>query len=151
MAKIYSKESNFESNYGGGFISDAQYITECLCVLRAKKDKLPLGHKFWQQPYWSKFYRVQIPAANKLLNQYPAVVIINALRDRRCWKIESLRAKWLLEPLLKEKMLEYEAQKKTTLKTTMDKTSTVQKPRQKSGKQSILNKLRELDNDKTGI
>jgi hypothetical protein len=44
---------------------------------------------------WSKFYRDQIGTANKLLKEYPAEAIINALNSRDAYSIYSLRAPFL--------------------------------------------------------
>lgn len=101
MPENRSNKSNFQSSFGGGFVSPAQYITEQICSKIAKKKSSELPPKFWKLPAWEKFFRQQIPAANKLLKKYPYQVIVAALRDKRMWWLESLRAPQFL-PILDE-------------------------------------------------
>jgi hypothetical protein len=148
MAEKRSDKSCFLSNYDGGFISSAQYITECLCVLIAKQKRVELRDKFWNEPYWSKLFRSQIPTANKLLKSHPPEVILAALRDKRCKKIQSLRANWLLQPILKEKQKEYDVKEAQSTGTNIrKKTSTTDKPAKRTGgkNKSLFSKLKEND------
>lgn len=143
MAKERTEKSKYPSRYGGGWVSQAQYITECLCYLIAKNEKKELKDNFWKNDYWNRIFKTQIPAANQLLKTYPIEVILAALRDKRCWKLKSLRAAWCLEPILKEKKIEYDRKEKNI--KTMEKTPTDKKPRSKQkNKKTTLNKLRNL-------
>ena len=146
MAKNRTNASRFPSNYGGGWISSAQYITECLCVLIAKRERTELFEHFWNKDPWKTIFRRQIALANKLLKQYPPEVILAVLRDQRCWKLRSFGANWLLKPLLIQKQREYDiqiAQQPTNQLTT---TSTTQKPRHIStGKKSLFSRLKEIE------
>lgn len=148
MAKQWTSNSRYKSNFGDGqelFVTPAQYLTECLCVLIARHDKVMLVPQFWKYSPWDKLFMQQIPTANSLLDEYPPEVILSALRDRRCWNIRSFRAKYILIPVLKDKMAEYEAQMKLVEESVMTKTATDQKPRKPMGSKSILSKLKELD------
>jgi len=148
MAKSRSEYSRFPSRYGGGNVTAGQYITECLCCLIARQQKKELGDQFWQKAPWDKVFRTQIPAAMELLSRYHPNVIIASLRDRRCWKIQSLRAKWLLEPILKEKDAEYRIQI-TAPQVIMEKTSTIQQPRHSVvKKKSLITLLKEVENER---
>lgn len=144
MAKNRSDNSRFPSNKGGGWVSAAQYITECLCILIARQQKKQLGDQFWLNSPWDKIFKQQIPAAASLLKEYHPNVIIAALRDRRCWKIRSLRARYMLDPILKEKAAE-QAVKDAAPVVIMEKMRTVQAPRQHQGKKSIIALLKEGD------
>ena len=146
MAKDRSEQSRFPSHYGGGWISAAQYLTECLCFLIARQQKKQLGERFWTQPYWARVFREQIPAANELLNEYSPGVILATLRDKRCWKIRSLRARYLLNPILQEKAAA-QAVKDAAPVVVMEKTETVQKSRPIKGKKSIVALLKESENE----
>jgi len=146
MATNRTESSRFPSNYGGGWVTPAQYITECLCVLIAKRERKDLTDNFWNNEPWNKIFVRQVGLAGKLLKQYPAEVILATLRDRRCWKINSFGAKWLLTPLLNEKQKEYDAQQVQKPETPMKKTSTVQKPRRiTTGKKSLFPQLKEAE------
>ncbi len=150
MAKERTDKSRFPSRYDGGWVSNAQYLTECLCVLIAKNEKKELFDNFWQKEPWTAIFRRQVPLAVKLLQIYDADIILAAMRDRRCWKMRSFGAKWLLEPLLKEKQRQYDAkaivQKNTT---TLTDTSTTKRPRRpvstKAGKKSLFTQLKNID------
>jgi hypothetical protein len=82
-------------------IHDAQYITEYICLNKARSEGVDLQTKFWEAPKWEKFYRSQIPAANSLLKQYSAIAIVKALKTIKGKRVFSLRAKFLI-PLIEE-------------------------------------------------
>lgn len=147
MPENRTEKSRFTSRYGGGFISEAQYITECLCFLIARQEKKQLCERFWQYAPWDHIFRNQIPAANALLAEYPASVIIAMLRDKRCWKLKSLRARSLFNHILREKMNEYTV-KENAPKALMEKTETVQASRQRKGK-SLISILRESEKNES--
>lgn len=145
MAQNRSEDSRYPSNYGGGWVTPAQYLTECLCVLIAKNEKTGLLDNFWNQEPWTTIFRRQVPLAVKLLKEYPAEVILAAMRDRRCWKMRSFGARFMLDPLLKQKDRERKAKEAQQSGTTMTKTSTVQKPQRiRRGKKSLYSKLKDL-------
>jgi len=147
VAKDRSQASRFPSRYGGGWVSPSQYITECLCVLIAKHERTELFDRFWLQEPWKAIFRRQAPLAIKLLKKHPAEVILATLRDRRCWKIHSFGANYLLKPLLTQKQREYDAQKSQQTDTEFVNTSTVQKPRRiLTGKKSLFHQLKEAEN-----
>jgi predicted RNA-binding protein with PIN domain len=146
MATNRTTASRFESRYGGGFVTPAQYITECLCVLIARSNRKELQDNFWNDDEWRKTFRYQVTLANRLLKKYPPEVILATLRDRRCWKVKSFGANWLLGPILKEKQQEHDAQVAQQSETVRTKTSTVQKPRRVStGKKSLFTQLKEAE------
>jgi hypothetical protein len=138
MAKQRTDTSRYPSNYGGGWISESQYLTECLCVLIAKQEGKGLEDRFWQKEPWTRIFRRQVPLVLALLKEYPSKVILNALRDRRCWKIRSFGAKWLLEPLLKQYKRTYDAEIMQQSNKIMTRTSTTQTPRRSPNKKKSL-------------
>ncbi len=149
MATNRTEPSRFPSRYGGGWVTDAQYITECLCVLIAKKDRKELFDQFWNKEPWKAVFRRQVPLAVKLLKKHPPEVVLATLCDRRCWKIHSFGANWLLKPLLTEKQCEYDAQQVQQSTSELVNTSTVQKPRRiLTGKKSMFHLLKEAENGK---
>jgi len=111
MAEKYTKKSRYQSRYSPGkYVTAAQYIVEIMCEKNAARDGRDLPAKFWSLPEWAKFFRNQIPAANKLLDKYHAEAIIAALRDKKTWSCYSLRAPFLIPHIEKQqKILEGKA------------------------------------------
>ena len=145
MAKSWSKKSKYKSNYGGGYVTPAQYLIECLCVLIAKRDKIQLPDKFWKEPVWAQIFQYQSKHIKTLLKTYPHPVILDTLRDRRCWKLRSFGAKWLLIPILKAKLKVFDAKETTHATMILTKPKVDQPPRKPMGKKTALTRLKELD------
>lgn len=143
MTKKRTNKSQYPSRYSpGGWVSAPQYITELICEKKAQKDQKELPIKFWEIKEWRNYYRYQITLANKLLKEFPADVIIAALKDNRCWKTYSLRAP-LLHGIIEEK-------NRSVLKRESEANYDVSekdniKHKSSNNKQSIISKLRELD------
>ncbi len=95
MKKLYKSKYLADEN-----ISPAQYLTEVICERIAKKERIPLGPKFWQKDEWRKIFIRQIVAANKLLIKYKVTEIIQALNHPRGRWISSLGAKKQIEQIL---------------------------------------------------
>lgn len=145
MSNKKTDKCKFKSRYGGGYLSSSQYIMEIFCENIAKQKGATLPDQFWKVEPWAKLFRQQIPAAVSLVKEYPVEVVSATLRDNKiCKKMSSLRANWLLEPVLKEKYEEWKFKNKE-VKEEMKKTSTMEKPRGglESGK-SLLEQLKEL-------
>lgn len=112
MANDKTKKSQYQSRYGGGYITAAQFITELICEHNAKATKRELTQFFWNDEIWAKDFKAQLVHANRLLKTYDPAVIITVLQSNilRYKRLTSLGAKWLLDPLFKaeqkkEKML----------------------------------------------
>jgi hypothetical protein len=139
MIKYISKYSN------GKEVSEAQYITEIICENKAKKDKTDIHYRFWLSKEWSSYYRNQIGSAHKLLAKYNAIVIIRALKNPKAAKIYSLRAPHLIPIIeLEQTKLEQENTKQTI---DLIRPEVVKFSSQKTGKQNILSKLKDIDNE----
>lgn len=147
MAKVQSDESRYESRYGGGFITPAQYIAEVMCERVAKKNKKDLPIKFWNLPAHKRNFMVTILAANALLKLYHPKAIIAALRKSPT--VYSLRAPWLDAIIQEEqeKLDKFVEEVSTTPSPSPAKDiDTSEKPRESFvSQQSTLNKLRGLD------
>ena len=94
MPKELTEKSCYESAYGGGAISPAQYLTEVICARISKRDNKELPVKFWNNPIWAKVFKQQIAAANSLLKKYLMKSIMDALAKEKT--AYSLRAPWLV-------------------------------------------------------
>lgn len=134
----------FKSLYGSNYVTDAQYLTEQFCVHVAKQSQEDLIDKFWKLPKWTKFFKQQIVAANKLLKEYSIDSVLEALRDNRSKKVYSLRA-----PFFKAIVLEYQLKRQLILslpKILVEVKSGVENtlPRQPYGTPTLLSKLKNL-------
>lgn len=149
MAQERSDNSRYESRYGGGFVTPAQYIAEIMCERAAKKDKKDLPVKFWNLPTWKRTFMTQVLAANSVLKLYSPKAIIAALR--RAPTVYSLRAHWL-DPIMQEEQAKVESyeskmeQAAPVAEVTPAMPVKIEKPRESfSTEKSKLKKLRELD------
>lgn len=148
MAKQRTEKSRFPSRFAEGtYVSGPQYVTELFIEIYYRQSHKDLPPKFWELPELSRLYRSQIPAAVKLTRDYPTEVVIRTLRDKRVnWRIKSLRATWLLEPILKEKLAEYNGeQERLKNAPTIEKGDTLSQPQVIKGKEGIVSKLRALE------
>jgi hypothetical protein len=134
--KYLSKYSN------GKYVSAAQYITELICENKARKDRLDLHYKFWTQKSWMAFFRNQIASAHKLLKQYEAKAIINAIKDDRASKIYSLRAPHLIS-IIEEKQSSLSLQN-TDLTININRNNKTFRQKKEQTK-NIVSKLKELE------
>lgn len=152
MAENKSDASKYQSEFGGGFITSAQYITELVCKNIAKKKKLKLTDHFWADPMWTKDYQWQIICAAKLLKVYHPSVIIAALKDPQIsYKIISLGAVKSIKPALDKMQAEHLRKLENLIKEgesapQVNEDSANQKPQRafSTKKGDILNKLKGL-------
>ena len=144
MAKKRTEKSKYPSRYSpNGWVHAAQYITELICEKKAQIDKKELPLKFWELKEWLKFYRYQIPLANKLIKEYGEHVIISALRDKRMWKTYSLRS-----PFLKNVIEEYKNKQELAMKIAKEVEYDFSEKKtfeSSNKKKSIISKLRDLE------
>lgn len=146
MVKERSESCCYQSNFGGGFVTAPQYLIECLCFLVARKDKIQLVNRFWTQPRWAKHFRWQVKPVNELLKIYSSEVILDALRDRRCWNIASFGNKSKLLPIIQEKQIvcDTKMQRIMQLETPIcGDTTSKPRPPNKMSKKSIFSMLKE--------
>ncbi len=104
MANERTQKNCYESRYGGGYINAANFLVELICEKIASKRKTKLPQKFWKHSDWTSTYKNQILHAHKLVKTYPVKVITEALKDYRAKKIYSLGARFILVPLIEEKL-----------------------------------------------
>ena len=137
MDKYISKYSNGKS------VSAAQYITELICENKARIDKKDLHYRFWHNKEWASFYKSQIFTAHRLLKKHSAKAIILAIKDKKCYRVYSLRSKFLT-PVIKnyEKTLS-----KQNKDVTIDLDRTKSTYKQHKNTKNILSKLRDLEDE----
>lgn len=104
MANKRTNTHCYESKYGGEYINAANFLVELICEKIASKRRVKLPQKFWKHSDWTSTYKNQILHATRLIKAYPVKVITEALKDYRAKKIYSLGAKFILVPLIEEKL-----------------------------------------------
>lgn len=138
----------YPSKYSNGKeVTAAQYIVEMICERIAKRNKKDLHYRFWISKEWEKEYKGQIASAHKLLQKYDFSDIVNALKSTDGIKIYSLRAPHLSDIIDKTISIR---QNQPAMKTKNIERNLLNKGITKSNKNTILDKLKELDNGITG-
>jgi hypothetical protein len=150
LGKAFSDKSRFLSQYGNGYISGPQYLSELICSRKAKVLKnSDLPAHFHQLDEWKKEFRSQIPSAVKLLKQFSIKAILRALDRWECKKTYSLRSPFLLRYIVEEQgkvIIEDEAKQLAAEQPILDvpPADVNEKPREpfkNKEKGSIWNKL----------
>jgi hypothetical protein len=142
MAENRSNSSRYESRYGGGWITPAQFLAEVMCERSAKSNNIDLPPKFWNLPTWKKEFLKQLSFANKLISKYEPALISKALRTPQGKKLFSLGANWLKDILEKES--------KKNKKADIEKVQEANKlPTRQNyiSRKSIFSRLKDIDNE----
>ena len=97
------KTQIFQSKYGGGNVTPAQYIIELICTKKAfmSKSKQTLSHKFWSDPEWATFFKRSLRQVHKILRSYEALAVVGALNDPKSGMKWSLYSEFMIN-LIKE-------------------------------------------------
>lgn len=143
MGKNYTEKSGFPSQYGAGFISPAQYLTEKLCVKIARLQKRDLPDHFWELPEWNKLFRRHIVEANKLLKKYNTSVILLAMKDKLVWNMTSFCFPPFKKLLEKYKNIEQPTILELPIKDSLED-KIVDSMRPSFGKSTSISKLKGL-------
>lgn len=149
MAKRRTEKSCYESKYGGGWITAAQWLAEKAC--EREEGRETLGTEFWKLKPWDAVYRREATHANTLLRRFAVQAITNAWESPGGRRVRTLGAPFFVA------MVEKEDRRLKTQTDSLNKiqlppaTNTLETPRpvKRSGK-SILEKLRDAtkQNDK---
>jgi hypothetical protein len=127
VPKLPTNNSKFPSRYSPNvFVTAAQYICEFVCENAARKQKKDLPIKFWEIPYWGKYFRAEIKTINDLLTTYPEYLIIRVLRENP--KIISLRPPWVKDIIEQESLIVKKQKLETEIKE-INKKLTIESPR----------------------
>lgn len=149
MAQNKSEKSPYQSRYGAGWITAAQWLAENMCARFARSQGEDLPNRFWTSPYWEKKFKLQMKHANELLREFSAEEIVTALRHPDARRIYSLGLKSVIVPILKEIQKKNKIQEKLQVKTEVEPlivSAEGAKLRPSfSYKKNFLQKLRELD------
>jgi len=94
LAKQETDKSKYKTRYAvDTYVTAAQYIAELILESCAVNEKTILPFKFWNTKKWHQLFIYQCMLANKLLKQYTATQLIDAIRKTK--GITSLRNPYL--------------------------------------------------------
>lgn len=79
------------------WITQAQFLTEMLCINIAAKKGIRLEGRFWLTKEWKAIFAGQVVSANKLLKVWEFDIILNFLKNNK-W-ITSLRPKFVIDKI----------------------------------------------------
>lgn len=99
MADKKTDKCQYESQYGGGWITAAQRLAELACERKASLKDETLNPLFWKNEPWTAQFRQQITHANRLLKEFEVAAILAALRNPQARKVHSLGAPFF-KPLI---------------------------------------------------
>jgi hypothetical protein len=138
--------TKYPSKYSNGkLVSAAQYITEVICEKKAKLNKEDLHAKFWLTKKWAAYYRNQIATANKMVKTYDPKAVVRALNNPKAAKIYSLRAPHLVAIIEQEQ--DQLLNENTAISKPLDRSDKNTYRKNNKTSQSILSKLKDIDND----
>lgn len=107
-----------ESKYGGGLITNAQYLAEIVTARYVYKHLNCVPDKFWQETEWKKHYKTQIIAANGLLKIYSIESILDVINSNKYSWSYSLNIKSIKDELA----IRHEVHQKTSKVQTITET-----------------------------
>lgn len=140
-----SDKSRFASRYGGGWVTQVQYLAEAMCGRMAAKDRQSLPMKFWGDKKWKKPFLTQMHFARKALNKFSIHAIMRAMRTDRGRQAYSLGAPFLVS-LIEQAQKELDLLARNQVEPPAEIPSTTQAPRPSfAAKPSVLNRLRGID------
>jgi len=150
MAENRTDKSCFQSKFGGGWISPGQFLAEIMSERFALSNGERLPHRFWNDPYWLKKFKLQIKHANELLKKYPIEPILRALEHKDLKRVYSFGLKSVIIPIIEREQRKINNAKLAGNVISVEEEEKVidvtKKPRQTfSSSGNKLNKLRELE------
>ena len=137
-------DNKYQSKYGAGAITPAQYIIEKICEKKAQISKQTLTYKFWKQPEWAIFFKRHLRQVHALLRKYDAAAIINAFSEQESGMKWSLNTPFMLDIIKKQQKKLNKAKKRTLTDEEimqMDKLKTGKQTRRPSLNHNMLDVL----------
>ncbi len=144
-------ERPYESRFGGGRFTAAQFLAEGMVERQARRKGLHLPQKFWDDPRYMPDFVKQIVFANQLLKIYEIKSIFRALpvAERQTHVLSRVQID-TLHPLIQyeQRNLLQEQREAAERPNSPPTTPTVPEPPRpvlvSAGKHSIVSKLREF-------
>jgi hypothetical protein len=142
-----SNIKKYRSPSTGDLCTSAQYVAEIICQKAAHHEKAgTLPYKFWNLPKWKKLYIRQVSLANKLIKEYGEESVIKFVKSSAGKKTISLGARNVKKEIEKIKYALDNAPKHDTIQVS-ENTTLEFKPRKPFGSKTLLNRLKEIEND----
>lgn len=123
------------------FIRGDQYLAELMCERQALRDKVYLKPKFWNEPAWTKEFRLQLKHAKYYLNLYSITAVLAALKHRKAAKLFSLGLKSVLEPLVVSEQARLDV---TPTKVVTESIDVTERPRPTFQGNTLKSKLKDM-------
>lgn len=140
----------YKSPSTGDFCTPAQYVAEIICQRCATHEKAgTLPYKFWNLPKWKKIYIRQVSLANKLIKEYGEEPVIKFVKSSSGKKTISLGARNVKKDIEKIKYTLDNSAKHVTIEVTQPEVSEF-KPRKSFGTKTLINRLKEIENEHNG-
>lgn len=130
-----------QSEYNDKELTKPQLLAERMCQRMAKKQKLPLTYRFWQNAEWKKIYQWQVVKASMLLKEYAFEEIIRALANPRAAFIYSFGSKSLWKPYLESARKMIATERSSAITMVVDESSISAKPVAKPARKNLLMEL----------
>jgi hypothetical protein len=147
MAKQRTEQSKYKSPSTGDFCTPAQYVAEIICQKQATHEKAgTLPYKFWNLPKWKKIYIRQVSLANKLIKEYGEEPVIKFVKSSSGKRTISLGARNVKKEIEKIKYTLDNAPKRATIEA-VESEPLVFTSRKSFGKQTLFNRLKEIENE----
>lgn len=156
MTQKNENTKKFKSCSTGELCTAAQYVAEIVCMRRREREnKGSLAFKFWNKAQKDE-YQTQIRAANTIINRYSEKALlhyINSPSGKRTYSLGYLNKtknfvvinKFVKEGIEKSlNIIEEEAKK---VKKVVNADNMIFKPRARTNSNSLLSKLRKIDNE----
>lgn len=140
----------YKSPSTGDFCTPAQYIAEIICQRCATHEKAgTLPYKFWNLPKWKKIYIRQVSLANKLIKEYGEEPVIKFVKSSSGKKTISLGARNVKKEIEKIKFTLDNSPKRVTIEVIQPEVAEF-KPRKSFGTKTLINRLKEIENEHNG-
>lgn len=140
----------YRSPSTGDLCTSAQYIAEIICQRCATHEKAgTLPYKFWNLPKWKKIYIRQVSLANKLIKEYGEEPVIKFVTSSSGKNTISLGARNVKKEIEKIKFILDNAPKHVTIEA-IEVEKKEFKSRKTFGNKTLINKLKEIDNECNG-
>lgn len=137
-------KKRYQSRYTQVKVDEAHYITELICEKIAYQKNLKLVPEFWSYLEWREIFKKQLLLAKALLKIYSDAAIIAALKNPLSQRLYSLGLQSILDPIIQSEQKKIEEAERVALETQSKNYEAEYKPVKTFGKQSTINKLRNL-------
>ena len=146
-----TEKSKYKHESTGEYCTCAAYVAEIMCKRNAeRKNQGSLPYKFWNKKPWDWTFKKQLYAANKILkdNDISEQALVKAINSKEFQSIFSLKHPKALGIIRKyQLLLDTENHKSQNIEVVND----AKHQKKRLGRNSVLNKLRKIQNGEEDI